>query len=358
MKLKVTDEHLYHVVVGREVLRDVEKFLPEEVSAHTAIIGRGVYESASWVKDELAKAFKYVKVLDDGEKAKELEVALKIVEALWEGGADRWSALGVASGGSLGDAAAFAASTYMRGIPLIMFPTTLLAMIDSALGGKTAVNWKGVKNVVGSFYHPWLVVSDLRFLDTLPPRVFKSSLAEAIKYGMTLDRQFLTYLVQNNKRILEREDEALINVIVKSSELKLGVVKEDPKERKGVREVLNFGHTVGHAIESASGFSLLHGEAVALGMRVEALYSERAGFCSSCSDALQRALERFSLIQLKPPKIDIESYRALIMKDKKRAGEYLRLPVLRDVGKWELQKVPIKEFVEETYKIMNEIFWS
>jgi len=358
LEVPITEEHTYKVIIGRNVFKEVESALPENVKPCLAVVGEGVAKGARWVLKEASAVFPHWEILKDGEAAKDLSVALNIIRKLWELKADRWCALGVIAGGSLGDTASFAASVYMRGIPLIQFPTTLLAMIDSSLGGKTAVNFEGFKNVLGSFYHPWLVVDDLRFLDTLPDRVFKSSMAEAIKYGITLNPEFLKYLKDNSSKILARDDEYVSKVIAESVKTKLEVVRKDPRERKGVREVLNFGHTVGHALESASKFELLHGEAVALGMVVETLYAERVGACSSCYEALEGALSAYSLTQVKAPKMTIEEYKAMILKDKKRVGDRLRLPLLEGVGRWRLELVPLDEFVETTFKIMEEVFWS
>jgi len=354
--VEISDTYPYRVVVGRKVLTLVRELLPD-VKPCLAVVGKGIAENAPWVLEELGEAFKDIVVIDDGEKAKELDTALHIVEALWRTGADRWCALGVASGGSLGDTAAFAASVYMRGIPLVMYPTTLLSMIDSALGGKTAVNWRGYKNVLGTFYHPSLVISDLRFLDTLPERVFRASLAEALKYGFTLDANFLSFLLLNKDDIFTKNDVALRYLVLRSSEIKLNVVKQDPRERKGIREVLNFGHTVGHALESASNFHLLHGEAVALGMLVEAFFAERKGFCRECGKAVKDALDSYGLTTTRPPVLEKEEYHNYILRDKKRRGDRIRLPVLTGVGSWKLVFYPVKEFVDTTYEILEELFW-
>ncbi len=356
IRVSINDSHTYRVLVGRGILRDA---LSEE-RLTLSIIASGVAEKARWVTEEMKEVSKEIMILEDGEENKTLDTVLKIVEKLWNLGADRWSKLAVVGGGSVGDTAAFASSVYLRGIPYISVPTTLLAMIDSSLGGKTAVNWRGYKNILGSFYHPELVVSDLRFVDTLPERVFRSSLAEALKYGFVLNADLLDFMLQHKEEILRREDEELSKLIAESAKTKLEVVAIDPRERKGVREVLNFGHTVGHALESASRFELLHGEAVALGMLIEAAFADLEGFCNACRDLVEEALGRYGLLEVRrrAPRLTKEEYKELIYRDKKRVGSSIRLPVMTGKGEWRLGLVPIDEFVERTYMLLKELLWS
>ncbi len=358
LEYEVADKHKYVVLAGRNVIERVEEYLPNNVRPLLAVVGRGIQESNPWIVDSLSKIFEHVDIIDDGEESKDLRTALHIVNKLWRLGGDRWSALGVAAGGSLGDTAAFAASIYMRGIPLIQFPTTLLAMIDSSIGGKTAVNFEGVKNILGSFYHPWLTVSDLRFIETLPERIFKSSLAEALKYGFTLDKEYLDFLMSNRAKVLGRDDDVLSKLILEAVRIKLDVVSQDPRERRGVREVLNFGHTVGHVIESISNYSIYHGEAVAIGMIVEGILSEELG-CKGCSDEIKRAISDYSIITKEVvssiPSIDYEQYRNLIYKDKKRVGDVIRWPMVEEIGKWKLVELPVNEFAKKTFIYLREL---
>ncbi|UXD21482.1 3-dehydroquinate synthase [Ignicoccus pacificus DSM 13166] len=357
LEVPVNDSHVYKVIIGRGVLENLNGFISPPIEPKLSLIGRGVHEHVPWLYYSLRKVFEEVKIVEDGEESKNLETALKIVEDLWRLGATRWSALAVASGGSLGDTAAFAASIYMRGIPFVQIPTTLLAMIDSALGGKTAVNYSGVKNILGSFYHPWLVVDDLRFLDTLPNRVFRSSLAEALKYGFTLDKGYLDFMIHNRDNILRRDDLPLIELIKQATELKLSVVSQDPRERKGIREVLNFGHTIGHVLESASNFKLLHGEAVAFGMLVESKISEDEG-CKDCFNVILSTISDYAILDDVVdiiPELDFQQYKELLYRDKKRVGDKIRLPMLKEIGKWELVLYPFESFAEKSYKAYREI---
>lgn len=349
------EKRRYHVIVGRGVLKFVQDFLDAEIEPLIALVGSGVASQNKWVRDDLSSSFRYVEVVDDGEHSKELNTALKIIDRLWELGASRWSALACAAGGSLGDTAAFASSIYMRGIPFINIPTTLLAMIDSSIGGKTAVNYKKVKNIIGSFYHPYLVVDDIRFLETLPNRVYKSSLAEALKYGFTLSKEFLEFLTSNKATILNRSsDDTLISLISQSVHLKINVVAKDPQERLGIREVLNYGHTVGHAIESISNYSILHGEAVAIGMIVETALSEQMG-CNECYRIVESVIKEYGILdepalRASLPNLTFEEYKSLLSRDKKKIGDKIRWPMLTEIGKWKLVLMDFEYFAKETFK--------
>ncbi|MEM3369044.1 MAG: 3-dehydroquinate synthase family protein, partial [Thermoproteota archaeon] len=181
-------------------------------------------------------------------------------------------------GGTIIDLSGFIASIYMRGVNLVNVPTTLLGMVDAALGGKNGVNFGGIKNIIGTFYQPLLVVSDVSFLETLPREELCRGLAEVIKYGITLDRGLFNYLERHRDKILSGDSSKLEEIVYKSSLNKLSIVKKDEKETKGVRIVLNFGHTIGHAIEAASNFKVHHGEAVSVGMIYEAEIAKELGY--------------------------------------------------------------------------------
>ena len=345
---KVVEEYTYRLLIGREALGELREVLDKlGVRPGLAVIAKPLSDWASVLEEQGFKT----KIMDDGEENKSLETVLRIIEALRNIKADRWTAVAVVSGGSLGDTVSFAASIYLRGLPLIQVPTTLLAMVDSSIGGKTAVNVKGLKNVIGTFYHPWVVVDDLNFLDTLPDEVYRSGFAEVFKYAFTLDPSLLE-LLEDISRSMGRDEELLVGIISRSAELKLKVVSMDPLERRGVREVLNFGHTIGHAIESGSKFSILHGEAVALGMVCESKMSEKIlGFKQA--ELVKNKLESFGL--LKSVEVDEKKFVEAIMSDKKRKGENIRMPLLRELGKWELVEVPVKTVVEEGKRCLEEL---
>ncbi len=204
--------------------------------------------------------------LKDGEAYKTLETASKVLDALVDGHATRDTTVIALGGGVVGDIAGFAAACYMRGVGFIQVPTTLLAQVDSSVGGKTGVNHAKGKNLIGAFYQPRIVLIDTDTLQTLPDRELKAGLAEVIKYGAIADVEFLSWLEDNIEALLNKDADALVHAIKRSCELKAQVVAEDEREA-GRRAILNFGHTFGHAIEHCLGYGeWLHGEAVAAGM--------------------------------------------------------------------------------------------
>ena len=231
-------------------------------------------------------------VLPDGERVKSMRSVSTILDALIKARFERGSALVALGGGVIGDLTGFAASIYMRGIPFVQVPTTLVAQVDSSVGGKTGVNHPLGKNLIGTFFQPRLVLVDPDTLRTLPPREWTAGLAEVIKYGVIADETFFAYLEQHMDRLLKLEAEPVGHVIARSCEIKASVVAQDERE-SDLRRVLNYGHTIGHALESLGGYrKLIHGEAVAIGMVQEADLARHLGRCASDVVERQRALVR------------------------------------------------------------------
>jgi 3-dehydroquinate synthase len=214
--------------------------------------------------------------VSEGEEQKSLETAGQLYNELTDLHAERTTPILALGGGVIGDLAGFVAATYQRGVPLIQIPTTLLAQCDSSIGGKVAVNHGRLKNKIGAFYQPRLVVADITTLKTLPDGELTDGLAEVIKYGIIQDRELFTYLERNLGRIKALDARALATIVFRSARIKARVVEKDERDF-GLRNILNYGHTVGHAIESASDFKIRHGEAVALGMVAAARISKRLG---------------------------------------------------------------------------------
>lgn len=287
--------------------------------------------------------FEYV--LEGGEQDKDIEVVFKIVELLYEARFQRSDYVVAIGGGTLTDVVGFASSIYMRGARLVLVPTTFLCMVDAAIGGKNAVNFRGVKNVIGTFYQPSLVLVDLSFLDTLPQQELVNGLAEVIKYGVTLDRELLEYLKANYNKVLDRDEEALEYIIYRSILNKISVVKEDPYETKDIRIVLNFGHTVGHAIEASTDFKVPHGRAVAMGMVLEAMFGEIIGVTPRyCVTSIIDVLRYYGLptsIDELGVSIDKEVFISSLIRDKKARGSNIVMPLPIDVGSWKRYSVPI-----------------
>jgi len=283
-------------------------------------------------------------VLPDGEQFKTLETLNTVFDGLLSSHSDRSTSIVALGGGVIGDMAGFAAATYQRGVDFVQIPTTLLAQVDSSVGGKTAVNHPLGKNMIGAFHQPKLVLADTDSLSTLPDRELKAGLAEVIKYGLIRDAGFFDWLEKNMNGLLGRESDLLSEAIERSCDNKARIVAEDETER-GVRALLNLGHTFGHAIEAGMGYGAwLHGEAVAAGMVMAARLSERLGYlpADECSRAIA-LIERAGL-PVQGAALGAERYLALMAHDKKVEAGRLRLILMRAIGDAEIfSDVPVKE---------------
>jgi 3-dehydroquinate synthase len=272
-------------------------------------------------------------VLADGEAHKTIETWSAIMGSLLERRIERGGLIVALGGGVIGDLAGFAAACYQRGIDYVQVPTTLLAQVDSAVGGKTAVNHALGKNMIGAFHQPQVVIADTTTLNTLPERELSAGLAEVIKYGLIRDYELLAWLERNIERVLAREPDALRHVIVRACVNKADVVAADERE-SGERATLNLGHTFGHAIETARGYgNWLHGEAVGAGMCMAARLSARCGWLNADDvTRIERLVARAQLPTAPPPELDAETFRELMQRDKKNAGGRIRLVLLRALG--------------------------
>ena len=283
-------------------------------------------------------------VLPDGEAFKTLATVNRIFDALLERRYNRNATLIALGGGVIGDIVGFAAACYQRGIPFIQVPTTLLAQVDSSVGGKTGVNHPLGKNMIGAFYQPRAVIADTDTLDTLPDRELRAGIAEVIKYGLIRDAAFFHWLEANLERLLQRDRGALAFAIQRSCRNKAEVVAADEREA-GLRAILNFGHTFGHAIETGCGYGkYLHGEAVAIGMCQAADMSARLGWLTSDAvNRIVRLIERAGLPTVPPAELDSERFLQLMAVDKKNIDGQIRLILLEDIGRAALpQPVPVQ----------------
>jgi 3-dehydroquinate synthase len=281
-------------------------------------------------------------VLPPGEATKSLAHAAILYDRLVALKADRHACVVAVGGGVIGDLAGFVAATYARGIPLLMVPTSLLAQVDSAVGGKVGINHPAAKNSIGAFHQPVGVWVDTATLATLPLRELRCGLAEVVKYGMILDTGFFAFLEQNVAAILAREPGAFRHIVARSCRLKADVVARDEREETGVRAVLNFGHTVGHAVEAVAGFGarFQHGEAVALGMIAECRLAERLGWIVPESTArLVALIERFGL-PTAAADLDPDALIAAMSRDKKNQQGRTRFVLPRAIGRVELTDAP------------------
>jgi 3-dehydroquinate synthase len=264
----------------------------------------------------------HVLALPDGEEYKNGETLSRIFDALLSNACDRKTVLYALGGGVVGDMTGFAAACYMRGVPFVQVPTTLLAQVDSSVGGKTGINHPLGKNMIGAFYQPRLVVCDLDTLSTLPPREFSAGLAEVIKYGPIADMDFLAWLETNIDGLMARDPRLLAHAVRRSCEIKAQVVGEDERE-SGLRAILNFGHTFGHAIESGLGYGKwLHGEAVGCGMVLASHLSQRLGLVDPAFVERLTALIAKAKLPTRAPALGADRFMDLMRVDKKaEAGE-------------------------------------
>lgn len=273
-------------------------------------------------------------IIKDGEQFKTLATYTQILDHLLTQKVDRNATVIALGGGVVGDVAGFAAASCLRGINFIQVPTTLLAQVDSSVGGKTGVNHQLGKNLIGAFYQPSCVVADLDTLDTLPVRDFSSGMAEVIKYGLIRDSDFFDWLEANVGRIRQMDKQYLENIVARSCEIKADVVSRDEKEQ-GLRAILNLGHTFGHAIEAAQGYGQwLHGEAISAGMVMATSMSAAMGDVSDATvTRVSRLFSDFDLPVSPPESMSKDQMKALMVYDKKTLDSLIRLVLLKQLGK-------------------------
>jgi 3-dehydroquinate synthase len=305
-------------------------------SSRAFVVGdENVRAHAQAVADALTAAGLEVtrKEVPAGEAQKALAVAGQLYDALADFQADRRTLVVAVGGGVIGDLAGFVAATYNRGLPLLMVPTTLLAMVDSSVGGKVGINHPRGKNLIGAFHQPVGVWINTTFLDTLPEREYRSGLAEVVKYGVILDADLFAYLEANTEALKQRQPEAVRHVVARSCRLKADVVERDEREETGLRAVLNYGHTFAHAFETVGGYGhWLHGEAVAAGMVCASHLAERHGLIGAdVTERQRRLLEAFAL-PTAPERWPVDELLTVMRSDKKAVAGRLRFVLPRRLG--------------------------
>lgn len=325
----------YPIYVGTGLLGNPKLLTPHIEGSRVAIVTNEtvapLYLNA--IKPGLEKFRPVEVILPDGEQYKTMEVLDLIFAALLESRCDRRTTIIALGGGVVGDMAGFAAATYQRGVPFIQVPTTLLSQVDSSVGGKTGVNHRLGKNMIGAFYQPKAVLIDTNTLRTLPDRELSAGLAEVIKYGLIRDISFFSWLEQNMDRLLKKDPDTLAEAIVRSCRHKAQVVAADETEA-GQRALLNLGHTFGHAIETGMGYGAwLHGEAVAAGMVMAADLSHRLGWLSVDDVARVETLIRRARLPVRAPSVlSPARFLELMSVDKKVLDGQMRLVLLRKIG--------------------------
>lgn len=326
----------YDIHIGSGLLMQTGRQLKENgfagklVIITNPIVNR-LYGNA--LKQSLAsEGFKVaILLVPDGEEQKSLEVAGRLFNELTDFYAERTTPILALGGGVIGDLAGFVAATYLRGVPLIQIPTTLLAQVDSSIGGKVAVNHGQLKNKIGAFYQPRLVISDISTLRTLPAKEFTGGLAEVIKYAVIGDNEFFTYLETNLDRIKSLDERLLEEIVYRSAKIKAEIVEKDEKDL-GLRNILNYGHTVGHGIESASDFKVEHGKAIALGMLAAARISNKLGLLDKNELGRLKSLIQRADLTTELPNLEVERIIQAIEHDKKILRGKIRFVLPKALG--------------------------
>lgn len=331
----------YEIFIGENLLRGIGEYIwQNKFTPKTLIVTQeNIFEKHG---DELAQGFAEagisctVPFIPDSETSKSLQEAERLITDAIKFGLDRKSVVVAFGGGVCGDLGGFVAATFMRGIALIQIPTTLLAQVDSSVGGKTAVNHPLGKNLIGAFHQPRAVFIDLNCLATLPEREIKSGLGEVVKYGVISDEKFFSYLEDNAEKILRRDVQTLAHIVKRSCEIKAAVVAEDERE-SGLRRILNFGHTLAHAIEEQTHYEKFrHGEAVAIGMVAAAQISCELGKTSVANvERLENLLRRFGMVTTCAG-LDADKLYSVTFRDKKTVGGKVNWVLMRDFGDVEI----------------------
>jgi 3-dehydroquinate synthase len=341
-------ERSYPILIGPGLLAR-EELLRQALGATAAVVTSDriapLYLDQAGAAVRRAGARLITVIVPDGESAKTWETLNTVHDALLANRCDRKTTIVALGGGVIGDLAGFAAATYQRGVPFIQIPTTLLAQVDSSVGGKTAINHPRGKNMIGAFYQPRLVLADTDTLATLPDREYRSGLAEVVKYGFIYDVVFLQWLEANMDALLARDGAALIHAIRRSCEIKAEIVGQDERE-SGIRAWLNLGHTFGHAIETGLGYGKwLHGEAVAAGMVAAAELSRLQGHLDRTDVARVRRLIGRAGLPTVSPDIGRQRYFDLMRIDKKAEDGAIRYVLLKRLGEAFVAPVPDEQVV-------------
>lgn len=327
----------YPIHIGQHLITNADLILPHLKRKHVAVVTNTTV--APLYLDKLTQTLQQAGVnvipivLPDGEAYKNAETLNKIYDVLLENRCERSTTLIALGGGVIGDLTGYAAATYLRGVPFIQIPTTLLSQVDSSVGGKTGINHPLGKNMIGAFYQPQVVLADIDTLKTLPAREFSAGVAEVIKYGLIRDADFFDWLETNIDALMSQDEAAITYAIYRSCQNKAEVVARDEHEA-GERALLNLGHTFGHAIENAMGYGVwLHGEAVAAGTMLAADLSQRMGWLTQAEVKRIHDLLSKAQLPLDAPKLGVEKYLELMQLDKKVADGKIRLILQQGIGK-------------------------
>jgi 3-dehydroquinate synthase len=354
----------YPIYIDANLTSRLAELIPQTLHGQKTIIVTDHNVGALYadiVKASCANIFSSIDVIavDNGEASKSFAVYTKLCEDILSRGITRNTTLIALGGGVIGDLTGFVAASLLRGIPFIQIPTTLLAQVDSSVGGKTGINSEHGKNLIGAFYQPNCVIINTDWLKTLPVRELRAGYAEVIKYGLLGDKDFYNHLIQNGHRIFEYDQEVLTNAIYRSCTMKADIVTRDEKETNGLRALLNLGHTFAHPIETLCHYDgrVLHGEAVAIGLVAALELSRRLGYIEKSDiDTLEAHLKSLGFMTRisDVPNIskNIDEYIALMRKDKKATNTGMVFVVNKQIGKAEIQSGIDKTIIQEVIKCL------
>jgi 3-dehydroquinate synthase len=338
------EDRSYPISIGSGILARIGTFCAEAGLGNTvALISNPTVASyyRRTVEDSLRMAGFSVTYIEmpDGEEFKSSSTLQLLYDGLVDANLDRGAFIVALGGGVVGDISGYTAATYLRGIPFVQLPTTLLAQVDSSVGGKTGINHPRGKNLIGAFYQPQQVIIDTATLDTLPEREYTSGLAEALKYGISLDEDLFNYFESHVEELLSRDKQCLQHVIRISCQTKARIVEQDEREG-GLRAVLNYGHTLGHAVESLTGYKqYLHGEAVAIGMAQIARLSEARGYAvPKETGRILQLIEKLGL-PTALPEFRLDEYLEALLHDKKKQDNGIRFVFNKGIGDFRFEKV-------------------
>ena len=342
----------YPIYIGCDILQENNTNLNMEFKSDKVAIISNPLVGALYIKETenvlKKKGIKpYICIVPDGEKYKNFDTIKKIFDMMLKENMDRASSIIAIGGGVIGDMGGFVASTLKRGISLIHIPTTLIAQVDSSIGGKTGFDHPLGKNMIGTFYQPDMVLVDIKKLLTLPEKEFRNGLAEVIKYGITHDAELFDILERKKKEIIDRNIKLLKEIVSRCVKIKKEVVEEDEKEEKGIREVLNYGHTIGHIIETLTRYSKYsHGEAVAIGMVEEAKLAKKEGLLPDEDfKRIENLIKEYKLPSSLPKDLKRADMKNCVFQDKKVRKGKIRLPVPTKIGRIVFKEVECKKFL-------------
>jgi 3-dehydroquinate synthase len=350
-------ERSYDIIIGRDLLDDPASFNAVPRSSSALIVSNTTVAPLYLHRLQQSLAGQHADIhhvlLPDGEAHKHWQTLDLIFSQLLAHNCDRKTVLYALGGGVVGDMTGFAAACYMRGVPFVQVPTTLLAQVDSSVGGKTAVNHPLGKNMIGAFYQPKLVLCDLSLLQTLPERELSAGLAEIIKYGPIFDMAFFDWIEAHISALRQRDPQALAHAVRRSCEIKAEVVAADENDL-GLRNILNFGHTFGHAIEAGLGYGeWLHGEAVGCGMVMAATLSARLGLVNDAFVTRLKNLVSAACLPTTAPRLGVQNYLEHMRLDKKSLGGEIKFVLIESPGKAVLRSAP-DDLVAQVIEAVSE----